>query len=208
MDTVHKILVCATIFSICSAQYFCDGVCLKSGCTGNTRNDCNGNCMLNWVANGTTCSINTAIQWNLIDTTSDLPGGLIAVNTTGPSTTVCPPFTLFGLLHPIDTLGLTHYGSTKSYFQLTVYLWLILLDLFAFWSNDSIMSLVFVQGNVTTTNKVSVYAGRINFCGLGNTEVVLRMTATYHFLYNGTMDELDWYIFTNETNTNAPWAIK
>lgn len=188
------VLITASLFSLCSSQSFCDGICLKTGCNGNTQNNCNGKCMNNWVVSGSTCTINTALQWRIVDTTGDL-GGAITSNAPALSTTVCSPFSLYGALVPANTITFNVAAYNTPYFQLTAYVWVILFDYRSDWNSNSIMTLTFVQAAVATINKVSYYVARTDYCKTNAREVLIRYAVTYN--YNTTGAPFTWTLNTN-----------
>jgi hypothetical protein len=73
---------------------FCSALCKPNNCTDATVNGCKS-CDNNFMLSGTTCIVNPASGWSLIDTTDDL-GGTLVINHS--STGSCGSYSFYGNL--------------------------------------------------------------------------------------------------------------
>lgn len=105
-------------------------VCKSTNCNGNTQNDCNGNCQANWVSVPPTCVPNSAWNWYYFDKTPDLGGTLIVSGASGPSTSACGSFNMYGLVQGPTTVTVStaSTGIIVPYFQMIVYVGIISTD--------------------------------------------------------------------------------
>lgn len=111
---------------------FCSPKCATKGCNGNTANDCNSKCMTNWIVSGSTCAPNNANNLYLHQATKDIGTGLVVTGGNALSTTMCPPFSLFGPYTRASVVRVSAGAINVPYYQLTIYLGILSVD--AAWS--------------------------------------------------------------------------
>ena len=156
-DKILYALILITLIEIAAAPNpFCSVICRSTGCNGNLPTDCNSRCNSNWVANGSTCTPNAAAHWYQVDSIPAL-GGTMTVTAAGPST--CGPFTVEGWYNPANNVSIMTNGFTQGYYQLTIYVSIIVVDAWDSWN---------VGGN---GNPSSIFT--LNFLGVSSTTMKL-----------------------------------
>lgn len=118
-----------------SYNKFCPVICSNQGCSNNLT--CTA-CSSPWTWNTTTstCELYPTSGWGLVDTSSDLGGG-IAQNYTQEATCACTTggctagswsYLYFGNLTGRDIITYSIAGTDLPHYQIRVIFWMILID--------------------------------------------------------------------------------
>lgn len=193
-----------------AAGTFCSMMCSAWGCGGYLTTQCQNKCNTNWVPSGNTCMPSASQNWYLENTTPDLGGNLTVSGATGPSTSVCWSFNMYGTITSATQVTVTHSGVTLPFFQMIAYVGVISMDVGSGnWGGSTLIHLDFSDGTISAANTMKLSSKNSNkdYCFAGPNENWNRMIATY--TYNTTGTALTWKVYNDNTpNTSALWGFK